>query len=186
MPPRPPSEVKGVWFVTARRLLASKHPGAVAEMVRLVDADLRSALTDPLPSSWYPEEALRQMLTAMNRVVANGDKDVFLRLMEEATDLGIQHFFRILVRIGSPAFVLKRVPTMWRQIRRGAGKVEVEADDRRATLRYTEFPWFSDPLYRLMTLGSLAAVVRLCAGRDANLAIVDHGPDWLTVRIEYD
>jgi len=139
------SEVKGPWFVAMRAWLDANASGEVsARVLERMPAEHRGALREPLPSEWYPEEALASALAAVDAEIARGDREAFLALMEACTEIGLSRFFRVLLRISTPGFVLRQVPTMWRQIRRGAGEVEVVEQDGIAELRYRAFPWFED------------------------------------------
>ncbi len=181
------SEVKGVWFATARRFVRERYgPEAHEAIAAAVDAEHHDTIADPLASEWYPEEALQQGMAAMGRVLAHGDSERLGLALEACTDLGINHFFRALLRLGSPAMVLRKVPTMWSLIRRGDAVVTAAADDEQATIRYENFPYFYDANYRLMTLASLRTVVRICAGRVPRLDIVSYERDALSVQVVYD
>ena len=180
-----PSEVKGAWFVTARRFLESHDsPGALEQVLSRMAAEHRAVLADPLGSAWYPEAALQELLAALFETIAERDMVQFEDLMRRSTHEGIGRFFRMLISLGSFRFIMRNVPTMWRRIRRGMGKVEVhfEDEDRVAIVAYSEFPYFDDPLYRALTLGSLRGMAEVAAGEDVELSVDASGPDHLTVR----
>jgi hypothetical protein len=188
IPPGPlsKSEVKGVWFTTSRRyILETVGEEALVTMSHRVDRAYRDLIVNPFPSEWYPERALQQALHAMYVVIAHNDDEAFTEVMEGCTRLGVNHFFRALMRMASPAVILRKTPAMWNHIRRGAGAVAVEADDVSATLRYTSFPYFRDPNYRLLTVGAVRALVRVCGGEVRGLEVVGHAWDSMTVRVTY-
>jgi hypothetical protein len=175
-----------VWFTTSRRYVLEAHgEEALVAMSHRVDRAYREIIVDPFPSEWYPERALQQAMHAMHGILARGDDDAFTDVMEACTKLGIHHFFRALMRMSSPAVILRKTPAMWNHIRRGAGAVAVEADDRSGTLRYTEFPYFRDPNYRLLTIGAVRALVRVCGGEVRELEVLHHAWDAMTVRVTY-
>lgn len=174
------SEVKGAWFVAARAWLESR--GSLEATARALKPDAREALLQPIPAAWYPEPVLQASLTALRDVVAP-ERAQFVAAMDACTAIGISRFFRALLRVASPGFVLRQVPTMWRHIRRGDGHVAVEAGDGRGTIRYSQFPYFADDNYRLLTEGSLRAVVRTCTGREPRVALVRATNDALEVEI---
>ncbi len=178
------SEVKGVWFVTARSYVLA-HGGAPAleALLGYMDREHHEAITEPLASAWYPERALGQALAGMRQTLAGGDASEFREIMEECTRIGVNRFFRVLIRVSAPAFVLRQVPTMWRMIRRGDGDVVVEPTAGGTLIHYSGFPCFDDANYRLMTKGSLAALVRLCTQKPPLVDVVDYGRDWLDARI---
>ena len=181
------SEIKGVWLVTARTWVLEHHSREMlAAIASHVDETERSAITDPLPSEWYPEQVLQQALRGLRAEAAGGSNERFLEIMRQCTRLGVSHFFRVLLRLSSPSFVLRQVPTMWRQIRRGPARVEVTSEPDVITVRYRKFPFFDDENYRLLTLGSLTAVVELCTSERPRVTLGEHGADWLDVVIASD
>ena len=104
-------------------------------------------------------------------------------MIEDCTEHGISRFFKVLLRLTTPQFVLKQVPTLWRQMRRGCGAVDVVVEENVVTVRYSDFPYFGDRRYRLLTEGTLRGLIRVATKRKAVLRISDFGADWLDVRI---
>lgn len=154
------SEVKGVWFVTARRyLMESGQEDVIARMVARLDEPHRTTFATPSASEWYPEASLAATLQLLREECGSQREERYVALMEAITLVGINRFFRLVLAVSSADFVLRKIPTMWAHIRRGAGKVTVETDERGATIRYSEFPWFDEPTYRLMTEGSIRALL---------------------------
>lgn len=185
-PPRTISEVKGLWFTVGRRFIVERYG---QEMLDACVARLGErhgpVLRDPLPSEWYPEEALQQTLGVLDVVVAQGDQAVYVDIIEECSLLAVHHFFRALLRLVPPQTMLRKVPTMWGLIRRGAGKVVVEADETQAVVRYGEFPYFDDVHYRLLTLGAIRSLMTLCGTTQARVELAAHTHDSLTVAVAY-
>lgn len=121
---------------------------------------VRSALAEPVAAQWYPEICLAHTLAALRRQLTDGSAFEFMRLVEDITIDGVGRFFRLVLALASPAFVLRKVPVLWGRMRRGQGRVEVELLGDRVQLRYAEFPWFDDENYRLMTMATLRGVTR--------------------------
>jgi hypothetical protein len=94
-------------------------------------------------------------------------------------------FFRLLMRLGSPTLVLRKAPAMWNHIRRGAGHVAVEANEAGGVLRFTEFPYFRDLHYRLLTIGAVRALVTVCGRDRPRIDVVDFDWNRLTVRVMF-
>jgi hypothetical protein len=186
MPELPTSEVKGVWFVAARDYALEVHGQALLDqLVERTPPKYRDVYRAPIASAWYPEEALQEALSMLHEIVAQENDFMFEQIMEGCTEQGINRLFQMLLRMSSPGFVLRMVPTMWRQIRRGAGHVDVEQFAGHTLLRYSEFPWFEDRLYRLLTVGSLRAIVRYCTRRDPRIDLIEERGNALTVRVSY-
>jgi hypothetical protein len=180
------SEVKGLWFVVARRYVIDRHhPDLPSRMAALVAPELRSAFLDPMRSAWYPEACLQQFMRAFDELVTRGDRRRLIAAFEECTLNGVHRFFQALLRLTSPDFLLKKTPVLWNYVRRNQGSVSVEADNERAIVRYVDFPYFDDVRYRLLALGTLRPLATLCGGTDPRAEEIGFGRDWLTVEVRY-
>ncbi len=119
------SEVKGIWFVTARRYILSEYgQEAFDRYAAAVPEHIRADVIDPVVSAWYPEEMLRDALTAFHAEVAAGDDDVFSQAMERCSVLGVHWFVQILVSVATPEYLLRLMPATLRILapRTGAGQ----------------------------------------------------------------
>jgi hypothetical protein len=180
------SEVKGLWFVVARRYLIDRHhPELPIRMAEIVAPELRDAILDPMRSAWYPEACLQEFMRAFDQLVTHGDKKRLIAAFEECTLNGVHRFFQALLRLTSPDFLLRRTPVLWNYVRRNQGSVTVEADAARAIVRYVDFPYFNDFRYRLLALGTLRPLATLCGGTDPRAEEVGYGKDWLTVEVRF-
>jgi hypothetical protein len=181
----PVSEVKGLWFVVGRRYVLEHYgqPTLDACVARL--GGHGHVLAEPIASEWYAEEALQQTLAVLDVVVAGGDQDAFVQILLECSLLAVNHFFRALLRLVPPATMLRKIPTMWTLIRRGSGRVVVDADETRSVIRYSEFPYFDDVHYRLLTLAAVRSLMVLCGARHARVDLAEYSPDTLTVHVSY-
>jgi hypothetical protein len=180
------SEVKGLWFVVARRYLIDRYePDLPLRMASLVAPELREVILEPLRSAWYPEAALQEFMAAFDRLVTHGDRKRLVAVFEECTLQGVHRFFQALLRLTSPDFLLKKTPVLWNFVRRGAGSVAVEADEARAIVRYRDFPYFEDRNYQLLALGTLRPLATLCGGTNPRADTLDVGKDWLDVEVRF-
>jgi len=181
------SEVKGLWFVTAKDYILEHHGShAFDQIVWRLDKPLRPVLTDCLTSEWYPEIALSEALAGMSAVLARGVEPRFREIIAECTTFGVNRFFRALLGVTSPRFVMRRVPAMWKHVRRGAGRVEVCDTPSGTLVRYRDFPRFYDPNYRTLTLGSLTALLRICSSDEPKIGIKSYDASSLDVEIVHD
>lgn len=180
------SEVKGLWFTTARRYVLDVHGRDVlAAVLEDIPAEHRLAMRSPLPSQWYPEETLQQSLAAANRVMARGSRERMLELLEECSIIGINHFFRIALRITTTTFALRMLPTTWTHMRRGPGRMSVELRAGEGIVEYSSFPYFDDPNYRLLVLGTLRPLLRLSTGREPRVEIAEYTTDSLRAIVRF-
>jgi hypothetical protein len=166
------SEVKGLWFTTARRFMLDAHGrDALAAVIEDIPEEHRRALAAPLPSQWYPEETLQESLGAASRVMARGSRDKMLELLEGCSIVGVNHFFRIALRITTTTFALRMLPTTWTHMRRGPGRMSVDLRAGEGIIDYADFPYFGDLNYRLLVLGTLRPLLRMSTGREPNVEI---------------
>jgi hypothetical protein len=182
------SEVKGIWFVTARRYVLQEHGDDVLHrFLAGVPAIWREEVADPIASRWYPEDMLRDSLEVFHAVVANGEDAAFSRAIERCSVLGVHWFVQMLVSIATPAYLLRLMPTTLALTRRGPVRVTVqvgEAAEKKATLRFTGQPYATDPRYMLSTPAIIRGVVGLCVGPTvtAELSYVDASTHVCDVR----
>lgn len=180
------NEVSGVWFTTARAYCLERFgAGALESVVQATPLEHREPLIRPANHRWYPEEAMQSSVAAMSRILAEGDQSRFMRIIEGCTEEGVHQVFRVFLRLSTPAFVARQVPTMWKQIRRGSGVVSVEAFPGSARIHYRDFPFFDDVHYRWLTEASLRALVRLCTRREPSVQVVSHSQRTLVVDVAY-
>lgn len=181
-----PHEVKGVWFVTARKEVeASFGADALEVLTQAVRAPHRAAIAEPVASAWYPEEALQACLHSLRLDLVSGQAVRFGEVLERCTERGMGTFFSALVRASTPRFIIGQVPTMWDRIRRGPGFVEVEHGDGESLVRYQRFPYFDDPIYEQLTECSVRALVRVCTKQEPEVSVERVTKDELDLRVRY-
>ncbi|HEY3822581.1 MAG TPA: hypothetical protein VGL81_35695 [Polyangiaceae bacterium] len=185
-PLQPVSEVKGLWFTVGRKYILETYGQETLDTcVARIGGRHGAILAEPLSSAWYPEESLQQTLGVIHVVVAREDPELYVRMMEECSLLAVHHFFRALLRLVPPPVMLRKIPKMWTLIRRGLGQVTVAADETHALVRYSEFPYFDDVNYRLLTLGAVRSLMILCGAQHARVELAAHTRDSLAVDVAY-
>jgi hypothetical protein len=115
--------------------------------------------------------------------LTDGSDAAFVRVMEEVTLDGVGRFFRLVLALASPSFVVRKVPVLWTRMRRGAGRVDVQVEPTHVRLLYRDFPYFDDELYRLMTVGTLRGVARAAGAKAPTVEIVRWSADSLDVDV---
>jgi len=156
-----PHQVKGSFFITARRLLRERYAEREPEFVAALRAPVRGSYEDALASQWLPEAHLQEMLGALQSVIARGDLDRFEALLEEAVRIGVHRFFSALLSLARPGFVLRRIPVLWKLIRRGDSSAEVRDHPEGTLICYRDFPYFDDPVYEALTRASIHVMLEL-------------------------
>ena len=180
------SEIKGVWFVAMRDHVREAYGSQGLELLlHKAPLEFREVYGAPIASAWYPEATLQEALSLLHEEVAGSSDLVFEKVVEGCVKHGIRRMFQLLLGASSPGFVLRMVPTLWRQIRRGAGQVDVEQHADHTLVHYSEFPWFRDRLYRLMTLCSLRVILRCSSRAQPRIEVLEHGPATLSLRVAH-
>lgn len=160
------SEVKGVWFMTARRYVVKEHgEEMLSRCIQASSPVAREAMRDPVVSRWYPEGALRDAMEAFHAVVSRGLDARFATDMEACTVLGANWFVQVLASISTPTYLVKQLPAGMRLMRRGGSTLSVEPRERGATVRLVDLPYADDARYRIATPACVRALLGLCLGR---------------------
>jgi hypothetical protein len=176
--------LKGTWFVTSRRYLAERHGEAVLQQVIDRMAPEHGAiLADPLASEWYPEDASLDMLTVFLEHLCNRNPERYDALIEESTTFGIGRFFRVLLKLGTPGFILKQAPTFWKQLRRGPGTMTVQAEGKVHRVRYAQFPFLRYDAYRLCFPAQLRALGSVSASSPPAVTVVTVDDNSITLEV---
>ena len=177
-------EVRGVFFASARRYLVERHGAEALERVlAAIEPAHRRALERPEPDEFYPEQAWREVLHALNDQLAGGDPEKFVQIVHDSSSMGIRLFVHVVLRLASTTAVLRRTPKLWARMRRGPATLSVEEAPDRIRLRYARYPLLSDPLYPLMLKGLVGALSEASAGYVPPIRVVDRGPDWLVLEV---
>ncbi len=183
---RPQTEVKGIWFASVGGYVSSTQgPESLEALVEGLRPEHRPWMLDPLPSEWYPEVFLQDMLHAAHRLLCDGDDGAFLDFIEGATTHGVGRFFRLFLGLASPRFIMRTMPSMWGRVRRGGGRAEVEVGAHRTVVSYRDFAYFDDPSYRVMSEGTLRGLCAVTGCDSVQTCILDHGVDWIDVEVRY-
>ena len=127
---------------------------------------------------------MREVLVAIHEGPLAGDHDAFVRFARALAHEGITRFMRVFLSLASARFVLKRVPVVWRRLRRNAGEVVVAVQGDRINIRYTDFPFFGTSTYRLLSLANCQALAHAATGRFPAGTIVDWSED--TLALDFD
>ena len=179
------SQVKGLMIVTLRKYILEEHGEQVFERyVACAPEETRAAIREPLASRWYPEVVMRDALEACHRGVCNGSDPLFTHALSRGATLGTHWFFRMLLSVTTPRYMIRLMPTALRQMRRGPVKLELQVRQSDATLRVSDHPFADHPLYRLATPAMLGAVMRLCTPV-ARVTLVDWSETTQVVEVHW-
>jgi hypothetical protein len=181
----PEHETKGVWFIAGRSYLHAKlGPEGYRNLLNAMPADYREVADAPLPSMWYPEDAAAAFLRAWLEVGAGGDRTAFATMVGEASEAGVGRFFRAIGSMASARFLLRRTPTIFKQMRRGPASVSTEDRDMDVVVRYHAFPFLEDDVYATCFPVQLAALVHATTGTTVETRVLERSTSSLTVAVQ--
>lgn len=177
--------VKGLTFDTASRYFAAefgqdrwdallaKLPPEIAQLVR--EADI---------NEWYPEAELRRLMRLVYTELADRRADRFMELARGLALAGISRFFRVLMNFASGRFVLRKVPVIWKRLRRGPATLTTEiAEDGRVLVHYDNYIYCHDAVYRLLSMANCQALVFAATKKIPKAEVVRH--DRLTMTLAF-
>lgn len=154
-------QAKGTTFIELVKLARQN----VAAFESLMPAGTRAILLQRiLPSSWYPEEALRDLLLATDRLRGRGDLSSCRQLGRLSAQKDLQGVYRPVLVAADPQATLAAFPTIW-SLYHDTGAVTVErtgVTEARLTLRDHGLP---SRALCLVTLGWIAEAVVQAGGQ---------------------
>ena len=178
-------QVKSLTFATMRDFLPERlGPDRWQRLRDELDPDVLALLDEVEPGTWVAEDHMHQLMAAMYRRALDADDEAFLAVVRGLAAAGISRFMRVFLGLTSARFVLKKVPVVWRQLRRNAGEVESVVEGQRVRVRYRGFPYFAEPAYRLLSLGNCQALAFAASSRIPQGTIGAWGGDHL--ELEFD
>lgn len=165
--PRAGGQVKGTLLISRMKFLRARGPIPVHEVLnRLSNADQEVLQGILLPSSWYPNDLLVRLETAMTAVVARGDRArVFAEMgrFSAEANLGPGGVQRPYLREGDPHHLLERVPRMYLS-QHTTGRRTYERIGERAAVIRTHEADTAVPEDCLIVIGWLERAIELCGG----------------------
>jgi hypothetical protein len=154
------SRIKGLVFVTCRRFVEENYGQEGYErVVSGLGPEARAAFDEPAVSELYPEAHMHAFVTRMYTVLAEGDDEAFCDMIRGIARMGISKFFRLILSLTSPVFVVKRIPLLFKRLREGPAELQIELDSAHIVVHYDKFPWCGDPIYRLTSMANIQAAV---------------------------
>ncbi len=129
-------EIKGSVLAARARYVAEAHgETALAELVaRVPEPARRHLLERPLPFSWYP---FAEMIEIDRQIVLGPMQGDVTRMRDFGIDIArydLSTLYKLLYKVGSPSFILKRVGAAYGKYFRGGSARAEQLADRRVRL----------------------------------------------------
>jgi hypothetical protein len=176
---RPQPRVKGITFrglvgsirrtlgePTLERVLA-RLPPELAKTIRSQDGYISNV--------WYPLADYRALHAAVRSVTGKGP-ELARELSRQATLDDFRGFYRVLLSVLSPEFLLRRSPLLFSRFF-DTGKMEVtRAETGRADAYFSGCVGFDRNIWE-DAIGGCVAVLELCGAKDVQIRVDDGGED---------
>ncbi len=170
----PQPEVKVLTFITMRSFVPRRMgEDAYASMRAGLSPETLASFDLEDPGEWVPEAHMHEVMRWVYDQMLESDDDAYLEFARDLAKAGISRFLRIFLSLASERFVLSKIPTVWKRLRRNAGQVSSEHADGIIRLSYDGFPFFGDRVYRLLSLANCEALV-FAATKRLPLGAVKH------------
>lgn len=162
-------------------LLASRarwirENGGEAGLDELVEAvpepGRRFLIEPPLPFAWYPFEPMLAIDREIIRSVMNGRVERMYDLGNAIARYDLSTIYKVLFKLGSPAFIIKRIGIVYGQYLRPGRAVSESSSPGAATVSLTDvrFPYY---FCAHGISGWLHAAIELSGGRNVAVTQVD-------------
>ncbi|EYF06272.1 Hypothetical protein CAP_2150 [Chondromyces apiculatus DSM 436] len=90
-----------------------------------------------LPNSWYPVRLWNDLVDRYIAQFGGGDPQSFRQVAEQVAETDLNTFFKVLLKMGSPALVLRRASSLWERYFDVGVMEPVERGPRHFLLRLT-------------------------------------------------
>jgi uncharacterized protein (TIGR02265 family) len=162
--------VKGTVILARMKYVRSRAPSKLDEILGALPAASSRQLTSMLlPSSWYPEDLLRQLESSIITALKHqGRSELYLDMGRAAasanlTGSGSQ---RAYVRMGDPHFLLKHASYIYASYYSNGTRSYERRGDRAATIRTVKDFAAGQRGECLITVGWFTRAIEICGGAE--------------------
>lgn len=182
------NQVKGFAFEVLRlHLLETFGLAQVTEAFDTLPRHTREILESPDIAEWYSESEMRRVIHLVYDQLAGRNDEKFLEIMRGNALAGINRFFRMVLGLASGRFVLRKIPTLWKRVRRGPATLRAEQlDDGTVLIHYENFRYCRDPIYRLVSIANCQAAAFAATKHMPKGKVVRHSSTSMTLGFEVD
>jgi hypothetical protein len=181
-----PASVRG-YVIRAFRDAAGELWGAggLADIAaRMPEASRIEAFRDRLSTEWIDEAHVIAWCFATWEGPAGRDKPAYFRFVQRQTDLGFGRVRRFLLSVATPLKLLAKAPELW-SLDHSHGKMECEAEERRASLVLRDHPYTETPQARATIAEAFRYTLALTRAKDVTESHALDRPGMMTVRLKW-
>lgn len=134
-------EIKGTALIdTIKAIKARSGEEKFAGIVRLLNGEARSMLEGRIsPSSWYSLDAFADFLEVVVRETSGGKREALIGNSEKVIEAQLKGIYKVFIRLGSPAFIIKRIAAVHATYFNGIEIVPQLKDSNEAVIKYVGF-----------------------------------------------
>jgi hypothetical protein len=135
------AEIKGATLIQSIEAIKARDGDhALAAIMAQLDPQSRSLFEGRiLPWNWYSLDAFAAFLEADIRVTANNDREALILRSEKVIEAQLKGIYKVFIRFGSPAYVIKRIASVHETYFRGIHFIPEFDDSKQAVIKYMGF-----------------------------------------------
>lgn len=182
--------VKGTLLSARGRYVREEYgEQAFAKLVEAVAPEARQHLTNtPLPFAWYPLETLIEIDRRIIEGPMKGEIGTMKAFGDKIARYDLKTVYKILFKLGSPAFVLRRISTVYGMYLDGGEAQADFVEDRSARLSFRD-AYYPHYLCKFGMSGWLSSSVDLSGGRNVQIEhdrCIHFGASRCSWRLDWD
>lgn len=133
--------VKGAVIKPTLEFVKRNHPDSYNAWLGLLSPECREILEQGSVTSWYPLRlAMIEPTETLCQMLPDRGEDLAWDLGRFSADFALRGIFRIFVRLGSPAFIIKRASRVFANYYTNAVIRIPDSGPNHAVVHITEFP----------------------------------------------
>jgi hypothetical protein len=161
-PSRSDINVKGSGFAYTLEYIQSAYgEAAAAQVLARLSEPSRQTITFALASGWYPVELVGELMAAIRAELERNDPKIIVTVSRESAKATFNRVYKLFFKLGSPAFIVRRVASVWSTIVSAGSLAVVEHGDRHLVVRLTDFAYQNPDYCGQRLLGWFCAPLEL-------------------------
>jgi len=180
------AKIKGIALVASRDYLIKKFGiNRVKKAVSTLSKEYQKYILKPIATEWYPEDVIVESFRTIQREFKIHSKVEVEETIKEGTLFLINRYLRKFIKIDDPEHYICLIPATWSFLH-DTGDVQIlEKSSNRVKLKYIDFPYINDPLYKRVILGTLLSALKASGAVKVNIINIREGDNELEVEISW-
>ncbi len=143
----------------------------LSKVLESVSPECRTIASETiLVNSWYDMSLIEEFISAADRLLGTGDLTIARKMGQYSAEFGIKTVYKIFMKVGSPEFVIKKAPVIWKRYYSRGDLNLVEFEKGHVILRLTDMGQISKVTCVRVT-GWMETTLRMSGAKDS---VVEH------------